>query len=102
MALRILLALESLEHVVGIGIAGLRCRYGGVMRARPGAAQEHYWRLRLRDPRLEVFDEPRVALAARVRVPFDQHRGGNMTDIVPPGLGASVEGFRPRDLLHLP
>src|SRR5437879_13844880 len=87
MAVGILLALESLEHIVGVGITRLGCRCCSVVRACSGAAQEHYRCFGLRDPRLELFEEPWVALAARVRVPFDQYRFRNMTDIVPLGLG---------------
>src|SRR2546427_10018753 len=94
MAVRILLAFESLEHIVGVGITRLGCRCCSVVGACAGAALEHYRGFGPRDPRLELFEESWIALAARVRVPFDQYRFRNMTDIVPLGLGAHVDQFR--------
>src|SRR6266540_5118508 len=80
MTLGVLVAFEAFEDIVGIGVTGLGRNDGGLMRARARAAQEHHRRFGLRNSGLKLIEKLRIALTARVGVPFDQHRFGNMPD----------------------
>src|SRR5215467_16393697 len=80
-AVRVFIAFESLEDVVGVRVAGLRSGLGRVMRPRAGAAQEHHRGIVLFNLRLQLGQKSGIALTAGEGVPFYEHRIGNAPDI---------------------
>jgi hypothetical protein len=97
MAGSVLVSLETFEHVVARGIAGLVRHRRGMMRTPAAAANEHHQRL-LVDLLLELGKKSEVRLAARVGEELDFHCAGNAADPVPLGARAHIDQYRLRRL----
>src|SRR5436190_2672069 len=72
----VLVALEALEHVVGLAPSRAHRRFGRAVRARTRAADEHQ-RLVFLGHGGQLADELRIRPAARIGLPFDGHRPGD-------------------------
>src|SRR5574343_159135 len=90
MPVGILVALETLENVVAVVVAGLgsgSCRADG---AHAATAQEHDQGFRI-DLALQFGNEIRVAHTARVLVPLDLDGIGHPSDPIPLGAGTYID-----------
>src|SRR5947207_4909220 len=91
----VLVALEALEHVVGLAPARAHRRLRRAVRARARAADEHH-RLVLLGERGQLADELRIGAAARIGLPLDRDRPGERPHVEELRLGTHVEQLRGR------
>ena len=86
----ILVALETLQDVVGVGEARARSKTCACIGAGAAAAQEHHQCFRI-DLTLELGQEMRIRFISGVQHPFDLDRVGDAADPVPFGTGAHID-----------
>ena len=89
---RVAVAFETLEYVVSVAIACLRCGRRRFVRAPAAAAQEHHGRI-LRHRLRELRQELRIWQHAGIAFPLDLDAAGNAPDEIEFGAAAHVDEF---------
>ncbi len=85
----ILVALKTFEHIVAVWETGLRGGFGGGIGSVPAAADEQEQRFAI-DGVLQLGNELRITMVARIGLPLDFDRAGNAPDPVEFGARADV------------